>query len=124
MLERVPCSKSMKNALQRISDAISRKQDVAAVVVPRCLALAILDDLYPQAGHREADGMDADVEKARNRYLRLVTEGGYVGMIMSVPMIVADDVVVCSLTEQELVESARRLGVDMAELARDRARGF
>jgi hypothetical protein len=100
-----------RDGLKMIADAISRKRDVAAVLVPRRLAVAIVDEMYPES-----------VDLARDKYLKLVSQGGYIGTLMSVPMVVADDVVVCSLTEQELVDSAGRLGVDMGEVARDRRR--
>jgi hypothetical protein len=113
-----------KNGLKRISDAISRRPGIAAVLVPRRVALELVDEMYP---HSSLDGMAGDaldivVDRARDKYIRLVAQGGYIGTVMSVPMVVADDVVVCSLTEQELVDSAGRLGVDMSELYRDRRR--
>jgi hypothetical protein len=113
-----------KNGLKRISDTISRKRDIAAVLVPRRVALELVDEMYP---HSSLDGMAGDaldivVDRARDKYIKLVTQGGYIGTVLSVPMVVADDVVVCSLTEQELIDSAGRRGVDMGELYRDRRR--
>lgn len=118
---------SNKNGLKKISDAISRKRDVAAVLVPRRVALALVDEMYPHLTRPDLDGMlnhalDLVVGRARDQYIQLVTQGGYIGTVMSVPMVVADDVVVCSLTEQELVDSAVRLGVNMREIYRDRKR--
>lgn len=109
-----------------ISDAISRKRNAAAVLVPRRVAVAIVDEMYPQPARHGLnvvdDALDIAVDRARDKYLTLVSQGGYIGTLMSVPMVVADDVVVCSLTEQELTDSAGRLGVDMGELNRDRRR--
>jgi hypothetical protein len=118
---------SNKNGLKKISDAISRKRDVAAVLVPRRMALALVDEMYPHLTRPDLDGMlnyalDLVVDRARDQYIQLVTQGGYIGTVMSVPMVVADDVVICSLTEQELVDSAGRLGVNMSEVYRDRKR--
>ena len=117
----------ISNGLKRISDVISRKRDVAAVLVPRRVALQLVDEMYPHSSHSSIDGVAGDaldivVDRAREKYIQLVSQGGYIGTVMSVPMVIADDVVVCSLTEQELVDSAVRLGVDMSELYRDRRR--
>lgn len=117
----------ISNGLKRISDVISRKRDVAAVLVPRRVALQLVDEMYPHSSHSNvdevvADALDIVVDRARAKYIQLVSQGGYIGTVMSVPMVIADDVVVCSLTEQELVDSAGRLGVDMNELYRDRRR--
>jgi hypothetical protein len=116
-----------RDGLKRIADVISRKRDVAAVLVPRRMALALVDEMYPDQCNPGLDGIAGDafdlvIDKARSKYIRLVTAGGYIGTVMSVPMVVADDVIVCSLTEQELADSAGRLGVDMMELDRDRRR--
>jgi hypothetical protein len=116
-----------RDGLKRIADTISRKRDIAAVLVPRRMALALVDEMYPNSTRSDFDGVvgeafDLVVDKARSKYIRLVSAGGYIGTVMSVPMIVADDVVICSLTEEELVDSAHRLGVDMSELGRDRRR--
>lgn len=116
-----------RNGLKRIADAISRKRDVAAVLVPRRMALALVDEVYPDSARSDFDGVvgeafDLVVDKARSKYIRLVSAGGYIGTLMSVPMVVADDVVICPLTEDELADSAERLGVDMRELDRDRRR--
>jgi serine kinase of HPr protein (carbohydrate metabolism regulator) len=62
------------------------------------------------------------MDRAREKYIDLVSKGGYIGTLLNMPMVVADDVVICSLNEQELRESAPRLGVDLAELRRDHAR--
>jgi hypothetical protein len=116
-----------RDGLKMISDAISRKRNIAAVLVPRRIAVAIVDEMYPQPARHGLevvdDALDIAVDRARDKYLKLVSQGGYIGMLMSVPMVVADDVVICSLTEQELADSASRLGVDMRELARDRRAG-
>lgn len=114
-----------RDGLKRIADAISRKRDVAAVLVPRRMALALVDEMYPDAEQSAFDGMvseafDIVIDKARAKYLNLVGKGGYIGTVMSVPMVVADDVVICPLSEDELVDLASRLGVDMRELNRDR----
>lgn len=115
-----------RDGLKMIADAISRKRDTAAVLVPRRLAVALVDEMYPQPARHGLeivdDALDIAVDRARDKYLKLVSQGGYIGTLMSVPMVVADDVVVCSLTEQELVDSAGRLGVDMGEVVRDRRR--
>ena len=109
-----------------ITDAISRKRDPAAVLVPRRLAVSLVDEMYPPPASHGIDVIDdamaVAVDRARDKYLRLVSQGGYIGTIMSVPMVVAEDVVVCSLTKQELADSAGRLGVDMSELASDQCR--
>lgn len=114
-----------RDGLKRIADAISRKRDVAAILVPRRMALALVDEMYPDAEQSAFDGMvgeafDIVIDKARAKYLNLVGKGGYIGTVMSVPMVVADDVVICPLSEDELVDLATRLGVDMRELNRDR----
>lgn len=115
-----------RDGLKMITDAISRKRNPAAVLVPRRLAIALVDEMYPEPVRHGLgvvdDALDVAVDRARDKYIRLVSQGGYIGMLMSVPMVVADDVVVCSLTEQELADSARRLGVDMREVDRDRRR--
>jgi len=115
-----------RDGLKRVVEAISRGrlqgQKPAAVVVPRRLAETLVDDMYPPS-HAGLEAMDLAVEKGREKYLRLVSQGGYIGTVLNVPMVVADDVVVCALTEQELVESAARLGVNLHELRADRARG-
>src|ERR1700675_3169942 len=97
-----------RDGLKRIADAISRRRDVAAVLVPRRMALALVDEVYPDSTRSDFDGMvgeafDLVVDKARSKYIRLVSAGGYIGTLMSVPMVVADDVVICPLTEEELV---------------------
>jgi len=114
----------IRNGLKRISDAISRKRDIAAVLVPRRVALELVDEMYPQSYPDGVlhDVLDLVVEKARDKYIQLVVQGGYIGTVMSIPMVVADDVVVCPLSEQELVDSAGRFGVDMNEVYRDRRR--
>ena len=88
--------------------------------------MALVDEMYPQPVRHGLgivdDALDIAVDRARDKYLKLVSQGGYIGTLMSIPMVVADDVVVCSLSEQELVDSAGRLGVDMREVARDRRR--
>jgi len=106
------------DALRKVAETISRKKNAAAVVVPRKIAVVLADEMY-QPIH---DDLDIVVDRARAKYMKLVARGGYIGTIMSMPMVVADDVVICSLTHQELQESASRLGVDMAELQRDLAR--
>lgn len=106
------------DALRKVAETISRKKNAAAVVVPRKVAVVLADEMYQSIN----DGFDIAVDRARERYMRLVEQGGYIGTIMSMPMVVADDVVICSLTQQELQESASRLGVDMAELQRDLVR--
>ena len=114
-----------KEGMKRIADAISRKRDVAAILVPRRIALSLVDEMYPEQtdfGQPSGGLSSVAIDRAREKYLCLVTKGGYVGTVMSVPMVVADDVVVCPLTEDELVDSADRLGVDMRELDRDRRR--
>jgi hypothetical protein len=115
-----------RDGLKMIADAISRKRNPAAVLVPRRLAIALADEMYPPPARHGLDivddALDVAMERARDKYIRLVSQGGYIGMLMSVPMVVADDVVVCSLTEQELTDSAGRLGVDMGEVVRDRRR--
>lgn len=116
-----------RDGLKRIADAISRKRDVAAILVPRRMALALVDEIYPDSTRTDLEGIVGDafdlvVDKARSKYIRLVSAGGYIGTVMSVPMVVADDVVICPLTEEELVDSAHRLGVNMSELGRDRQR--
>jgi hypothetical protein len=112
----------VSGGLKMISDAISRKSDIAAVLVPRRVALELVNEMYPYPDPEDAAGdiLDFVVTRARDKYIGLVAKGGYIGTVMSVPMVVADDVVVCPLTEQELTDSAGRLGVDMGELYRDR----
>jgi hypothetical protein len=113
-----------RDGLKRITDVISRKRlqgsKPAAVVVPRQLAVTIVDDMFPPS---IVDFMDLAVERGREKYLHLVSQGGYIGTVLGVPMVVADDVVVCALNEQELVDSAARLGVNLTELRADRAIG-
>lgn len=113
-----------KSGLKMISDAISRRRDIAAVLVPKRIALELADEMYPHSSFNGlvGDALDVVVDRAKDKYIRLVSKGGYIGTVMSVPMVVADDVVVCPLTEQELVDAAGRLGVDMSELYRDRRR--
>jgi len=103
------------DALRKVAETISRKKNAAAVVVPRKIAVVLADEMYQPM----YDGFDNVIDRARAKYMQLVEQGGYIGTIMQMPMVVADDVVICSLTEQELRESASRLGVDMAELQRD-----
>lgn len=116
-----------RDGLKLIADAISRKNHAAAVVVPRKIALSLVDTMCPQPLRPGLDliddALDIAVEKAREKYLKLVAQGGYIGMVMRVPMIVADDVVVCALSNQELTECASRFGVDLDELYRDARRG-
>lgn len=115
-----------RDGLKMIADAISRKKNPAAVLVPRRMAEVIVDEMYPQPPRHGLDvvddALDIATDRARNKYLKLVSQGGYIGTLMSVPMVVADDVVICPLTEQELVDVAKRLGVDLSELVRDRRR--
>ena len=109
-----------KDALRKIAEAFSRKRNAAAVVVPRKIAFALVEEVYPDDD--ACDLFCTTTERARAKYIDLVSKGGYIGTLMRMPMIVADDVVICSLNEQELRESAPRLGVDLAELHRDHAR--
>lgn len=113
--------------LKKISDIIASNQNLAAVLVPRRTAMALIDEMYPNLDRSGFDGEDEDLfdsvrHNTRDKYIRLVTQGGYIGTILSVPMVVADDVVICPLTEQELIDSAVRFGVDMAEFNTERRR--
>lgn len=111
------------DALRKVADAISRKKDATAVLVPRRVAVALLDEVYPFPSRDDDSNafkvVDFAVERARDKYLKLVSKGGYIGTIMSIPMVVADDVVVCSLTEQELIDLSASLNVDFLEIKRD-----
>lgn len=110
-----------KDALRKVVEVISRKRNAAAVVVPRKIAFVLAEEMYPESDTL-IDIADAAMDRARSKYFDLVTKGGYIGTLLNMPMVVADDVVICSLSEQELHESAARLGVDLAELRRDYAR--
>jgi len=108
----------------RILEAANGKQDVAALLVPRHFAYRLIDELYPVRMVRldlYADRSICDKrEEERARYRKLVSDGGYVGKIFNYPMVVADDVVICSLTKDDLVLSAKRLGIDVEEVMSDR----
>jgi hypothetical protein len=117
-----------RDGMKLIVDAISRgrKRGItpAAVLVPKRLALSIVDEMCQEPDQPLVDDvLGAVADRIREKYLRLVSEGGYIGQVYSVPMIVADDVVVCSLSKQELTEVAGRLGVSLDEINRDLQRG-
>lgn len=115
-----------RDGMKLIIEAISRgrRQGVspAAVLVPKRLALSIVDEMCEGKPSPE-DVLDAVTDRVKDKYRRMVSEGGYIGRVYSVPMIVADDVVVCPLSKQELVECAGRLGVSLEEIDRDARRG-
>ena len=113
-----------KDALRKVVETISRKENAIAVLVPRKIAILIADEMYISFDN-EDDVLFLSTERAKRRYISLVEKGGYIGTVMSVPMVVADDVVICSVDEQELRASASRLGVgvsDIAQLKRDGVR--
>lgn len=116
-----------RDGLQMIADAISRKPDIAAILVPKQVALALVDEMYPSPPRHNLDmvdeALDLAVDKAREKYIKVVSKGGYIGTLMSVPVVVADDVIICPLSKQELRDCAGRFGVNLAELDRDLRRG-
>jgi len=116
--------------VQRIAATLNAAQregkEVAAVVVPRGFARDLLDELYPRNIVKQATGVPAfdeiDLlsfnrrEGERERYRQLIDDGGYVGHIFGRPMVVADDVVLCTLTEDEVHDCAGRLCFDVADV--------
>ena len=112
--------------IKRILDIARASSEVAAVLVPRHFAYRLVDSLYPRraigrgsgiAGIDMANRLAYDKrENERSRYIKLVDDGGYIGMIYDCPMIVADDVVICPLSREDLPEAAERLGFSIAEV--------
>ena len=119
----------MSRGVDRIMSILSasrKSKEVAAVLVPKPFALNLVDELFPMPPHREPWGVakmdESDAwyrgkkERERDRYLSAVGGGGYVGMVFGVPMLVADDCVVCTFDRSELEEHAVLHGVDLSEL--------
>jgi len=102
----------MKHALTQILETIARHHDIAAVLVPTHIAMGLVDEMYPLS----TDCDVARTNEARQRYLQLVQLGGYIGRVSETPMVVARDVVICSLNDQDLTCAATRLGINMQEL--------
>lgn len=114
-----------KEAFKKVAEVISRNQDAAAVLVPKKIALLITNEIYPdneQDENYDEYYENVVIEQARKRYVKLVSSGGYIGTIMSMPMIVADDSLICALSYEDLSKSSSRLSVDMNEIKRDSTR--
>ena len=109
-----------------ISVLSSRGEEVAAVLVPRVMARALVEEIYPEVEDRSATGISfidsarADqVErrsKERDSYKELVEKDGYVGSIFGKPMLVVEDCVLCGLTVDELDGVSARFGIDVRKI--------
>jgi len=117
--------------VQRIVDilkAARSQKDVAAFLVPRVYALTLVDELFPVPVVKEAYGvasLDAmyrhdqiKVERERERYLKTVSDGGLIGTMFNVPMLVAEDCVICALDEGELRGYVELREIDLRDLVR------
>jgi hypothetical protein len=95
-------------SLSKISDLISRAvfsgEKIAAILMPRFIAVKIAEEIFQ------------DKSSEHISYIKLVNSGGYIGKLLSTPIIVASDVVICSLSQADLTLSASRLGVKEADL--------
>jgi hypothetical protein len=107
----------------RIMQAVKGKKKIAAVVVPRRIAIGLVDDFWPvtMTGKMEdpweAEDLTPVVDwEERERYCEYVKRGGYVGRIAEVPLFVANDMVVCVLDTDELSDIAHRQGWNLTEL--------
>lgn len=122
-------SLGIKKVVSCINAARSAK-DVAAILVPRHFARSLVDELYPSEVALQATGVSfidevrfsehERREEDRRKYHELVDAGGYVGKIFGYPMVVADDVVLCALSEEETVSLAEQLGYSLGEVLKGR----
>lgn len=118
-------SAGLKKVVECLHSA-KRAKEVAAVLVPRHFARSLVDELYPAESVLEATGVSfiddtrmsqyQKLEEDRKRYHRLVDGTGFIGTIFGCPMVVADDVVLCALSKDEVVDVSRRLGFDPKEV--------
>lgn len=116
------CRTGVERILAIVAAACGKKR-VAAVVVPRGFATTLAGELWPSeedsssAPRWDEDGLTStsDLED-RERYFEFVEKGGYVGRLGDVPLLVADDMVICVLDKRELKEVALRKGWDLTEL--------
>ena len=104
--------------LERISSILKasrNREDVVAILVPRQFAVSLADELFPimDAVAIGIPVMDRMIGRDRDRFLRYVSEGGFVGEIYDIPMLVGDDCVVCTLDQEELTDYAGRYGIDV-----------
>lgn len=126
-------SKTTASSLSRIANVLQaasgRGDKTVAVMVPRYFAYRLIDELYPQLREVPDGGIEAfDVihhgnrlrrDAERDRYRSLIEVGGYVGKIYDFPMVVADDVLICALSDRDLVDCARRIGFSVDEVLRE-----
>ena len=116
----------MQAEIQRIVSILCTRANVVAVLVPVIAARKLVDELYPEVEEMAATGVDM-IDTARQvrisrrreeraKYMSVVEVGGFVGRIFGRPMIVAEDVVLCGLTREELEEVAGRFGLDAGEV--------
>jgi len=117
----------MGSGVERITAILNAASGpIAAIVVPRHFARKLIDELYPESPCQLETGIvGVDIantvahlksERERSRYDWLINCGGYVGRILGRPMIVANDVVICSLSKADLIDNADRLGVSQENL--------
>ena len=119
---------------ERIIDvlrAARSQKNVVALLMPRTFAIGLIDELFPIPVAKESFGVERldsiykyeqiKAEKERERYLKAITRGGFVGTMLEIPMLVARNCVICALDEEELQEYSEMYQIDLGELVKLKA---
>ncbi len=117
----------MSTGLERIASILAaarrRGEKIGALLVPKNVSRKLADELFEVEGFVASAipsldcltrGVAEREVRQRERYLGYVEEGGFVGEIYGIPMLVWDDCVICVLNPDELEEYAEANGIDVS----------